>query len=112
VPDQLASSRQDATSTSPARIRVERLYALSLGIPLVGLLGCVIGVVVGIRIAVHKTPIPCPENSARNACATYSHAGEGTGLLITFVVLACILVLVGFIGRIYASKLLENEPRK
>ena len=88
---------------SAAWKRANRLHRLCLTVPIIGIVACAFGAIVGICMASHATAIPCPDTSFQDACSAHHHAGEGAAIVAAFTALACIVVVVGYIGRTIAA---------
>jgi hypothetical protein len=101
VGEEAARNRSTAFPGGAVWKRATRLHGYSLGLAIVGLVACLVGIVIGIQMASHSVPAPCSDGSLN--CSSHPHAGEGIGIVIVCVVLACILLIVGLIGRLMAE---------
>jgi succinate dehydrogenase/fumarate reductase cytochrome b subunit len=91
-----SSSPQSSEGNRAATIRA----AISCGI-VIAVTCLLIAAVIGLRMALHATVVPCPDGTiltdGRTNCYSHKHAGQGTAIFLFSLVL---LVLVGLAGLV------------
>lgn len=86
-------SMHDAFRGDPAATPAHERRVLRRVVFLAGLaaLAVVIGVIVGLRMALHAYPVEC--RSGPGHCYAHPHAGVGTGIVVTSLLLGVLVVL-------------------
>lgn len=93
------------------RARVGIIVDVAVG---VGLLLCVVAIIIGLRMALHATVVPCPDGhyfppgTTDFRCYAHKHAGDGTSIAIFAVVFGIVLGLAAFIAH---TQLRRPDPR-
>lgn len=87
-----------------------RLQSTVEALAVLGVVLCVVAVVIGLRMALHATVVPCPNGHFFPAgttdfrCFAHKHAGDGAAIAIFAVVLG---ILLGF-----GSLVVRLQPRR
>ncbi|MCW2496918.1 hypothetical protein [Jatrophihabitans sp.] len=83
-----------------------------VGSVLLGIALAVVGVVVGLRMALKATVVPCPDGASFPSgttdlrCFAHHHAGDGTAIVVVSLMLAILIILAGVV----ANAVLADPP--
>lgn len=119
MPEQRTSPNNPARSVNlppplDAHFPQERALAIVDGAVALGMLLCAVAVIIGLRMALHATVVPCPNGhyfapgTTDFRCYGHKHAGEGTAVAIFAVIFGIVLGLAAFIAH---TQLRRPSPR-
>jgi hypothetical protein len=90
------------------------LKSIVIAVAGIGVLLCLVAAVIGLRIALHATVVPCPDGHDFPAgttdfrCFAHKRAGSGTVIVLFAVTLGIVVALAGLIAH---TQLRRQNPR-